>query len=58
MVIGVCLMLCGVCAPLLMVTHVLESTFLLNFLSYGASLTGLILGMIGLAFYGISKNKN
>lgn len=56
-VIGICLMVLGVIAPLLMVMHIVESTFFLNFLSYGASIGGLILGMIGLAFYGVGRNR-
>ncbi len=57
MIIGVCLMVFGVIAPLLMVVHIIQSTFALNFISYGASVLGLAMGMIGLAFYGISRNK-
>ncbi len=58
MIIGVCLMIFGVIAPLLMVVHIIESTFFLNFISYGASVLGLALGMIGLAFLGISRNRS
>lgn len=35
--------------PFLMVIRVVESTFLMNFLSYGASVAGLFLGIIGVA---------
>jgi len=35
--------------PYLMVIHVLESTFFLNFLSWGASAVGLLLGLLGSA---------
>ncbi len=45
--IGLLLSLMGVALPLLMVIHVIPSTFFLNFFSFGASLTGLILGIIG-----------
>jgi hypothetical protein len=51
-VIGVAAMtLAGVLIPLLMVIHVLESTFLLNFGSYAISTAGLYLGIIGVAEY-------
>ena len=43
---GIFLMLVGVVMPFLMSIRVVESTFLLNFLSYGASVAGLSLGSI------------
>jgi hypothetical protein len=46
-VIGLLLMVTGVVLPFLMVMHILESTFFLNFFSYGASVSGLFLGIIG-----------
>jgi hypothetical protein len=49
--IGFLLCLSGVVFPFLMVIKVLESTFLLNFLSYLASIVGLFLGIIGAAYY-------
>jgi uncharacterized membrane protein len=47
--LGLFLMLLGVILPFMMVIHVVESTFFLNFFSWGASVTGLALGMIGTA---------
>lgn len=47
--LGLSLMLLGVILPFLMVIHVVESTFFLNFFSWGASVVGLVLGMIGVA---------
>jgi hypothetical protein len=44
---GICLMLLGVVLPFLMSIRAVESTFLLNFLSYGASVAGLSFGSIG-----------
>jgi len=44
-------MLAGIVLPLLMVIHVLESTFVLNFFSWGASVAGLAFGTIGFAMY-------
>ena len=49
--LGVTLMLLGIFLPFLMVIQVLESTFFLNFFSWGASVTGLALGTIGFALY-------
>lgn len=48
---GVTLMLLGVILPFLMVIQLLESTFFLNFFSWGASVMGLALGTIGFALY-------
>lgn len=49
--IGFALSLLGVALPLLMVIHVLQSTFFLNFFSYISSVIGLFLGIIGAATY-------
>ena len=53
--LGVILMLLGIALPFLMVIQVLESTFFLNFFSWGASVSGLALGTIGFALW--SKNR-
>jgi len=55
MIVGFVLMLIGVILPLLMVVKVLESTFFLNFFSYTSSLLGMILGIIGTAFYAAGR---
>jgi len=47
--LGLVLMLLGVLLPFLMLVRVLESTFFLNFFSWGASVSGLFLGVIGVA---------
>ena len=49
--LGVILMLLGIVLPFLMVIQVLESTFFLNFFSWGISVAGLALGTIGFAMY-------
>lgn len=49
--LGVMLMLLGIALPFLMIIHVLESTFFLNFFSWGASVTGLMFGTIGFALH-------
>ena len=51
LIIGFFLVLSGFVIPLLMVIKVIEPTFLLSFISYGASLLGLILGFVGAALY-------
>lgn len=43
------LLLFGWAMPFLMVLKVVESTFFLNFLSWGASVSGLYLGVIAVA---------
>jgi hypothetical protein len=54
--LGMFLAILGVVLPFLMVLHVIQSTFFLNFFSYGASLVGLILGVIGVSRY-VRTNK-
>jgi hypothetical protein len=49
--IGFVLVLLGAVLPFLIVMQVIESTFFLNFLAYGASLSGLILGFFGATQY-------
>ena len=53
--LGVILLLLGIVLPFLMVIQILESTFFLNFFSWGASVTGLALGTIGFAM--ISRGR-
>ena len=50
-IIGFLLVLFGFIAPLLMVINVIEASFILSFLSHGASIIGLLLGLIGAAMY-------
>jgi hypothetical protein len=45
--IGFILVLFGCTVPFLMVLHVLDTSFLLSFLSYAASVAGLLLGVVG-----------
>ena len=54
--IGFILLVLGVVIPILMVMHILESTFFLNFFSYGASLVGLFLGLLG-AMSIVARNR-
>ena len=55
--LGVFLMLLGIILPFLMVIRVLESTFFLNFFSYGASVAGLAFGTIGFALWSRTRRK-
>ena len=55
--LGVFLMLLGILLPFLMVIQVLESTFFLNFFSYGASVAGLAFGTIGFALWSRTRRK-
>jgi membrane associated rhomboid family serine protease len=50
------LLLFGWVMPFLMVIHLVESTFFLNFLSWGASVGGLYLGVMAVA--GLVRRKN
>ncbi len=48
--LGLILMLLGILLPFLMVVHVIESTFFMNFFSWASSVLGLALGMIGVTY--------
>jgi hypothetical protein len=55
--LGLTLMLLGIILPFLMLIHALESTFFLNFFSWGASVGGMFLGVIGVATWVRTKSK-
>jgi hypothetical protein len=57
LLIAFLLLLVGIVLPMLMTLQLLESTFFLNFLSFGASLVGLILGFLG-AMSIAARNRN
>lgn len=58
--LGFFLMILGVVLPFLMVIHILESTYFLNFFSYTSSLIGVIVGFVGVTtwFRGRPKKDN
>jgi hypothetical protein len=49
--IGFVMVLLGAILPFLMVMRIITSTFFLNFFSYGMSVLGLFLGLIGSAYF-------
>ena len=49
--IGFLLVLLGAVIPWLIILRVIPSTFFLNFFAYAVSISGLFLGIIGVAFY-------
>ena len=51
LVLAALLLLLGAGLPFLMVVRVLEATFLLAFLSYGATVSGAFLGYLGVLHY-------
>ena len=55
--LGLTLMLLGIILPFLILIHVLESTFFLNFFSWGASVSGLFIGVIGVATWVRTREK-
>jgi hypothetical protein len=55
--LGLFLMLLGIVLPFLMLIQVLESTFFLNFFSYGASVAGLALGTVGFALWSKERRR-
>lgn len=56
--IGFILVLLGFLLPLLMVMKVLESTYFLNFISFAASLIGLLLGLMGAAQMAVEARRS
>ena len=56
--IGFGLVILGFIIPRLMVMQVLQSTYFLNFLGYVASISGLMLGIIGTSMYASYSRKN
>jgi hypothetical protein len=55
--LGVFLMLLGIVLPFLVIIRLLESTFLLNFFSWGASVAGLAFGTIGFAMWSRGRKE-
>jgi hypothetical protein len=51
MVLGLVGLILGVVLPFLMVLRVIEPGFVLSFIAYGASLSGLFLGLLGVVSY-------
>ena len=50
-VLGVVLQVMGCGLPFLMLIHVFDSTFFLNFFSWGASVSGFFIGLLAVANY-------
>jgi hypothetical protein len=55
--VGFFLLLLGAVLAWLLVLRVIPSTFLLNFLSYTASVAGLFMGLVGVVLY-VRLNRN
>lgn len=55
--LGTALMIMGIIFPFLMVIKLVESTFFLNFFSYGASLGGMMMATIGIAYISITRRR-
>lgn len=55
--LGMILMLLGIILPFLIVIQVLDSTFFMNFFSWGASVAGLSFGTIGFVIWSRGKRE-
>jgi hypothetical protein len=55
--VGFFLLLLGAVLAWLLVLRIIPSTFLLNFLSYTASVAGLFMGLVGVVLY-VRLNRN
>ena len=55
--IGGILLVVGVIFPLLMVVHIIQTTFVLGFISYIFSTIGMFMGMIGAFSYVKEKRR-
>ncbi|MEX2143665.1 MAG: hypothetical protein WD740_03650 [Anaerolineales bacterium] len=57
LLIGFIMVLFGFVMPWLMVLGYIQTTFFIAFLTYGVSLTGMILGVVGAAMLGVQRRK-
>jgi hypothetical protein len=55
--IGFLLVVVGAVLPWLIVLQILPSTYALNFISFAASILGLMLGVVGLAYFVSLRKK-
>jgi membrane associated rhomboid family serine protease len=55
--VGFFLLLLGFVLAVLLVMRIIPSTYLLNFLSYTASVAGLFMGLVGVVLY-VRLNRN
>ena len=53
--VAIILLMFGCIAPFFMAIHIVESTLFLNFLSFGASVLGLFLGVAGISGARVSQ---
>jgi hypothetical protein len=56
--LGFFLLVLGILLPFLMVLQMLESTLLMNFIAYLASLGGLVIGLIGVVEHARAHPKD
>ncbi len=56
-ILGFFALLMGVILPFLMVIRVIESTFFLNFLAFTLSVSGLLIGIVGIAMYAAAQRN-
>jgi hypothetical protein len=54
--VGFVLILIGFLVPFLMVLQILESSLMLTFSAYGASVVGLVLSLYGVSHYSSSRS--
>jgi len=58
-VVGGAMMVVSIILPFLMVMQLLRSTFFLNFLAYGLSVAGILIGFIGMVtLVRVRRNKD
>jgi hypothetical protein len=57
LIIGFVLVVIGAAIPWLIVLRFIESTFFLNFLSFGSTVSGLLIGIIGTAGFVQGRRK-
>ena len=56
-IIGLVLLVIGIVGPLLMILRIIPTSFLLGFLLHGASVSGLLLGTLGVFSYARPEKK-
>jgi type IV secretory pathway TrbL component len=57
LIVAFVLLLIGVVLPFLMVIKIIENSFLISFISYASSISGMVIGSIGAMMLSVSRRK-
>jgi type IV secretory pathway TrbL component len=57
LIVAFVLLLIGVVLPFLMVIKIIENSFLISFISYASSISGMVIGTIGVMMLSAGRRK-